>query len=247
MSSMYARSALALIVAGAGCGGGAVAGAGVAPILPRSAAPVAIESESEGVAVARPTCNGSDESVQIDTALERDAAQAGPWNVGWGIAFATAAVGQAAVAVAASDSISDNQRIGLWIGAGKASIGALVRVVRPLHIEPAPECADAETQRRALEVAARRERNNLALNLIGGFALNTAGLLYMGIERDAWREGALSFAVGTAVGLVSAYTAPRRSWLLRRRLDRSETPPPAPQLAPIVTREMRGMAVGWAW
>ena len=253
MDRMHVAFGIAVVVA-AGCGARSagpsstiITSTNVAPApAPASPSPSpSLDAQVVPAATVAP-CSGSDEAVVIDDALDRDARKAGPWNIGWGVTFAVAAVGQGAVAGLAGDRISDNQRVALWIGAGKAAIGALARVVRPLSIDRAPDCADPATQRKALSVAHRRERNNMLLNLFGGLALNTGGLLYLGIERGAWREGAMSFAVGTAVGLVSLYTAPRRSFHLQRRLDRGESVDGL-MVAPMIGNGTRGVAFGWSW
>jgi len=156
------------------------------------------------VAVAEPGCEA------ITATVDADAGRARVWNLGWGIGFALAAAGQAAAAAALpQDSISDDTRAGLWVGAVKASVGAVGRFVVPLRLARARDCADAP---HALAVAARRERVGFWLNTTGGLAVNLAGLLYLGLERDAWGTGALSFAIGTVVSIASAYTAPRRAW-----------------------------------
>lgn len=159
-------------------------------------------------AAADPACD------EITASLAADADQARVWNIAWAITFGVAALGGAVAAAALPEhTISDNTRTGMWISAGKAAIGATARIVLPLRVERVTDCADAE---RALKVSARRQRNGFILNTFGGLALNTAGLLYLGLEKDAWRTGVLSFVAGTVVGLFSSYTGPRRAWRGKR-------------------------------
>jgi hypothetical protein len=159
-------------------------------------------------AAADPACD------EITASLAADASQARVWNIAWAVTFGAAAVGIAVAALTIpEDKISDNTRTGLWISTSKATIGAAARVVLPLRVEQPRDCADAP---RALALSARRQRNGVILNTVGGLVLNTAGLLYLGLEKDAWRTGVLSFVSGTVVGLFSSYTAPRRAWRGKR-------------------------------
>ena len=191
----------------------------------------------------RAGCEGAGDAIAIDDALAADAVYARRWNVAWGVTYAATAIGLA-TAARRIDGLSPATRDGLWLSAGKAGLAALVRAFKPLSIEPAPVCAEAAAQRRALRHAVRRQRSAVLVNAAGGLVLNTAGLFYLGLRHDAWGKGALSFAVGTAVGLAAALTAPSRSWNMRDEL----TPPPAgPTVVPIVGRGEIGVGLTTTW
>jgi hypothetical protein len=82
----------------------------------------------------------------------------------------------------------------------------------------------------------------LILNVFGGLAVNTAGLLYLGYGRGAWESAWISFGIGSAVGVAPALTAPVQSWILNRRLDR-----PSIAVVPTVGRSSTGIALAGMW
>jgi len=170
----------------------------------------------------RERCAGETaEARAIDDALIEDARRAPKWTWWWSIGYVLAGTGAALIAVDAPDDwLGDDTRAGLYVTAAKAYVGGLARVVAPLRVPVPRTCGD---DRRALiETAGRKERNTAILSVVGGVVLNTGGLLYLGLARDNWRTGALSFATGTVVGLVTLWTIPRRAWRLRR-VDRGPT------------------------
>ena len=167
------------------------------------AAPGRAVAEAESPAAA-PSCE------TITRTLAADAEQARLWNVGWGVTFAGAALGQASLAASLGDDIVDDAtRAGLYVGAVKASIGVVARVVLPLRIPQPTSCDDAAA---ALAAARKKQRNGFWLNAIGGLVVNAGGTLYLGLVEDSWETAASSFAVGMAVSILSGYTAPRRAW-----------------------------------
>ena len=83
----------------------------------------------------------------------------------------------------------------------------------------------------------------MILNIFGGLAVNTAGLLYLGYGRGAWGSAWISFGVGTAVGVASTLTAPVQSWLLKRRLDSSHHI----AAVPMIGRGSTGLALAGTW
>jgi hypothetical protein len=174
----------------------------------------------------------------IERTLAVDARRARTWNLGWGLTFAAAAVGTAGFAAFAPDDwdwVSDDFRAGLYVTSAKATLGALSRAILPLRVPADASCATPSRVR--LAKAAKRERRNIILNTVGGFAVNTAGLLYLGLERDAWSTGWVGFGVGTAVGVASTLTAPRWAWAMQRDLV----------AAPIVGPDFSGFAIAGTW
>jgi hypothetical protein len=170
--------------------------------------------------------------------LDGQARHARTWNIAWAAIFGGAAVGTFTVALA--NPFPDLQ-VGLYASAGKASIGALGRVILPLRI-PRPEltgdaCTDAAALRKAVKAAAKRERGNFWLNHIGGALVNGAGALVIW-KYSSGSQALLSIATGYPVGLLSNYTAPRGSWHLYR--ERKAT------WAPIVSARENGWSVGVA-
>jgi hypothetical protein len=177
----------------------------------------------EGAASAGSAAELSADEIAIDQAVCRDYIRVDAWNAVWTVTFAVAAVGSAGVAaLAPSGWIESDSRAGLYVTAAKASIGAVARLIDPLEIDATGLCRDshpASTRRRqaALAEAAHRQQGALLLNLVGGLTINTAGLLYLGYGRGAWKTAWFSFGVGTAVAVTSTLTAPIHSWLLERR------------------------------
>lgn len=140
------------------------------------------------------------------------------WNVGWGVGFAAAAVGQGAFVAAEVNPLGpydDEARDTLYVGAAKATLALATRVVMPLGVDLPPEqddrCAELRALRRELAAIATKERRTFWLTHLGGAALNLAGagVLWW---RHSFEAGAVSFAISYPVGVLSAYTLPRASW-----------------------------------
>ena len=152
------------------------------------------------------------EAEELRAHLTHEQHRARVWNLAWGITFTAAAVGTFAVGYA--NPVPELQD-GLFVSAGKATVGALGRWIVPLRIEvPAATgdaCADLALLRRALRSAARREKGNFWLNHVGGLLVNGAGAAILW-WRGSPSQGLLSMATGYPVGVLSNYTAPRASW-----------------------------------
>lgn len=148
----------------------------------------------------------------IRARIAHDAAQAHTWNLAWGLGFTGASILQAAAAIS---PVSERTRDGMWVGAAKSTIGALVHAILPLRIREPGTCAEAQA---ILEKAARDERRLFFLNHFGGLALNTAGALLLA-RVQTWREGLISFALGYPIGVLHAYTLPRGSWHVIRAMS----------------------------
>jgi hypothetical protein len=206
--------------------------------------------ECEGLAWAEPRGKLSHEDLEIDAALCEDARRAGPWDAAWAATFAIAAVGSAGIATFAPRAwLDSDRRAGLYVTAAKATVGAIDRLVDPLRFDTEGLCGDphqaSSSGRNALLLeAGHRERNGLALELLGGLSLNTAGLLYLGYGRDAWQTAWISFGVGTAVGVASALTSPVQSWLLKRRRDRTHR---SVAMVAAIVRDNPGVALAGTW
>ncbi|HEX7499397.1 MAG TPA: hypothetical protein VF524_03740 [Polyangia bacterium] len=201
-----------------------------------------------GTAMAAPVDLSAGER-EIDDAVCQDFRRAAKWNLAWTATFAIAAVGSAGIAVFASNEWLENDtRAGLYVTAAKATVGVIAKLVDPLSINVEGLCHDrhpaSATARHALLLeAAHRERNTLLLNILGGLAVNTAGLLYLGYGRGAWESAWVSFGIGTAVGVASTLTAPVHSWFLDRRLDR----PQHIAAVPMIGRGSAGVALTATW
>lgn len=156
------------------------------------------------------------EAAELRAHLEREASHARKWNLAWAAIFGAAAIGSATVAVL--DPFPELQ-VGLYTSAGKASVGALGRLILPLRIAvPAATgdaCTDVAALRKAIALAAKRERGNFYLNHIAGILVNGAGAAVIW-KYSTGSQALLSMATGYPVGLLSNYTAPRGSWHLYR-------------------------------
>ena len=169
------------------------------------------------------------EAAELRTLLERDRRHAKKWNLAWAGIFGGAAVGSLAVGIA--NPFPDLQT-GLYVSAGKAGIGALGRLILPLRIPlPPPNsdvCADVEALRKAVALAAKREKGNFYLNHIAGILVNGGGALIIW-KYSSGGQALLSVAIGYPVGLLSNYTAPRSSWHYFRDHNWTVSVQPAPQ------------------
>jgi hypothetical protein len=124
----------------------------------------------------------------------------------------------------------------------------IVHAIDHPHINVEGLCHDhhpaSDRARHALLVeAAQHESHVLILNIFGGLAINTAGLLYLGYGRGAWESAWISFGIGSAVGVASALTAPIHAWLLQRRLDRDHHV----AVVPTIGRCSTGVALAGTW
>lgn len=146
-------------------------------------------------------------------ALARERHRGRWWNLGWGWGFVAATAGQAAVG-AAIDEDSALCRACQFVGAGKSAIGVVATwVLYPVRVRAvapraAPTCADVAAAERALADAAASERVPW-LRHAEGIALNAAGVVYLGLAHDEWRNGLIGAAVGVAVGELRLWSRPR--------------------------------------
>jgi hypothetical protein len=173
-------------------------------------------------AAAQPADSCATESAQLREHLAIAARNAHRWNLAWQIGFGGAAAGQFGLALASKNPIGTFDRDfeeSLYVGGAKATLGFASRLVMPLRVRIPEPVADACTDRAALRAAvkdvARTQRKLFWMTHIGAFMVNLAGAIVLG-ERRSWSVGAVSFAVGYPVGLISIYTMPRASWHLVR-------------------------------
>lgn len=187
----------------------------VAVVLAVSAATAAAQSGSPRPP---PTCD-VDAVERERAALDRERQRARTWNTTWAITYAGLAGVQVAAAMlefSPGNEFTDASRDSLYIGAGKAVIGSLSRIVLPLRVphvgRSADPCADVPALRHARSKAARKERNTFILQLGGGALLHVIGGGYLVLEHDAWREAGISLALGAAISAITLYTEPKTSW-----------------------------------
>jgi len=207
------------------------------------------------LAAARPADAGCDEAdaaartTKIRALLDGEAKRARRWNLAWGIGFGTVAAGQFGLTLADYTPLGDyddDKEVGLYFAAGKAALGSLAHVVLPLKIvRPGPltgdACADLDAAERALRASGRNEQRSFYLNHLGAFAMNAGSLLLLGMVFDTWREGWLGLAIGYPVGLLHAYTQPRRAWRWARRL------PDDVSVTVVRNEDAWGLAIGGAF
>jgi hypothetical protein len=166
------------------------------------------------------------EAAGLHAHLDEESDRAKRWTTIWAILFGAAVVGQAGLAIAeispTGGEFDDDDRETLWVGVGKATLAVGSKVILPLRI-PVPSrttdaCADVAALRKALVVAAKREKRSFWLTHIGGTAVNLAGFSIL-TWRRSFKVGAISFALSYPVGPASAYTQPRGAWKAHRQLQ----------------------------
>lgn len=145
--------------------------------------------------------------------LEREATRADRWNLAWRIVYTAGAAGQ--FALAASGAADHDNTRSLYVGGAKSTLAALGHWFAPLRVRLPLTRGDACTDRAALRAAAERaaddERDAFWSAHLIGLAVNLGGAFLLA-EMTSWKTGALSFATGYPVGLLSTYTMPRASW-----------------------------------
>lgn len=212
-----------------------------------------------GVAAAQP-CDPVEAEVrtaEIRAHLAHEGKRSRRWNIAWGVTFATLSVAQAGLVVAEynpTGDYDDKAQANYVVGASKSAIASLAHVVLPLKIVRAgaatgDACADLAAAERALRKSGENEKRSFWLNHLGAIALNGGGLLILGLGFDAWKEGAISAAMGYPIGLLHAYTQPRRSWHAVRngRLLRPASPTVSWQLGAVHTEHYTGLVLGGEW
>jgi hypothetical protein len=189
------------------------------------------EPPPTGVMVEAPACDAAEvEAARLS--INAESGRARRWNTAWAIAYAAFAgvqVGAALAEFSIGRDFDDAQEAALYIGAGKAVLGAASRVVLPLRIPRVRASGDACTDARAVErsraIAARKEQRTFWLQLGGGMALHLIGGGYLVIYEDSWRDALTSLGLGVVVSGLTLYTVPKTSW---RSGGRSLTIAPTP-------------------
>ncbi|MCW5809030.1 MAG: hypothetical protein KIT31_42145 [Deltaproteobacteria bacterium] len=161
-------------------------------------------------------CDG--EADALHGLLAGEARRASRWNVAWGVFYGAAVAGQLALALTETKPFAtfdrDYEEM-MYVGAAKATVGVISKLVVPLRVSvparTADACVDLIALRRAVERNARRERQSFYLNHFGGLAVNLAGVAVLAARRGVG-IAAQSFAIGFPVGIAATYSQPRRAW-----------------------------------
>src|SRR4051794_18504128 len=130
-----------------------------------------------GTAAAQPPC-----------ALDLEAHRAERWDTTWGLLLSSGAIVQGAVAL--TPQVDDATRRAAAVGASESLIGAMGVWLVPLRIDPHGTC----------EQAAAVERRTFWMLHVGNLVVNAGGGIALAQMTD-WSRGAVSFALGYAVGL----------------------------------------------
>jgi len=138
-----------------------------------------------GVAAAEPPCDLAHEAHRVER-----------WDQTWGLLLSAGAIVQGAVAL--TPQVDDTTRRVAAVGATESLIVAAGAWILPMRIDPRGTCDQAATV----------ERNTFRFLHIGNVLYNAAGGIVV-TELTDWSHGAVSFAVGYAVGLAQIYTMPR--------------------------------------
>lgn len=144
-----------------------------------------------------------------------EAHRARTWNTAWLVGFGTASLAQ--LGYAASGIGDDDARDVAYVGAAKAGLGALGRLVTPLRVR-VPEatgdaCRDRDALAGSLRAARKRERNMFYVNHAGALLVNAAGAVVLA-QHHSLGLALSSAAIGYPVGLLAVYTMPRHAWHL---------------------------------
>jgi hypothetical protein len=181
-----------------------------------AAAALAVAGPAGIEAAAAATCE--EEAAALRALVSGEARRSRWWNTAWMIGFATASAAQLALALTESNPLGAFDRDyeeTLYVGAAKAGLGTLVRIVLPLRATVPPPsgdaCADVPALRAALADTGRRQRRAFWFSHLGGTALNLATSALLTYRRSL-AVGAISFGIGYSVGLAHVYTQPRRGW-----------------------------------
>jgi len=138
------------------------------------------------------------------------------WNNVWRVTFAAAAAGQFVLGATRDDR---DDREFFYVGATKASVATLSRLILPVSVTVPPvsadACADVLVLRHEVENTGRTERRIFWMSHISAIVSNTVGAIWLG-ERFSGSLALRSIAVSYPVGLLSIYTMPTASWHLWR-------------------------------
>lgn len=153
------------------------------------------------------------EARQRRDVLAAESADADAWNLEWRLGFTALALTEAGVALTASAAPST--RTASWVGASESGLAAVLQWALPLRVEvparAADACTDAELLRAAEQRAGQQEQGAFWIGHGSVFAVNAIGSIVLA-ERTSWQNGATSFVIGYAIGLLHVYTMPRRAW-----------------------------------
>lgn len=192
--------------------------------LTATALPIGSARAQEGAPLP-PVASCDAAAVEADhLALARERRSAKIWNTAWMISyavFAGAQVGLAQLEFSPGREFDHAQETSLYIGAGKAVLGSLSRLVLPLRVPQVARsgdpCVDQAALDRAHAYTARKEKRTFWLQVGAGLALHVAGGTYLVVKEDSWRDAITSLALGVVVSGLTLYTEPKTSWRHPRR------------------------------
>jgi hypothetical protein len=197
----------------------------------------------------------------IRAALVEDYLRARFWTWGWGALFSAAIIGELAI----SPAFPEEDRPSFYLAAGAAVLGVVSVAAHPppvlrdhrwleRRLASAPPGTDpcallADAERLLVRDAAGEASLRGWLPRIGLVAINLTRLLVLGLVFDQWTLGALDFTVGITVGAIQMNSAPTGAIdaLARYRTGSladagRASLSPAWSLAPLVGRDLRGLA-----
>ncbi len=190
-------------------------------VLAATSAPALAQERGADVAAASNLPCDDARDARIRAHLERERRAARRWNLAWGVGYGVVAAAQAGMAAAEwapFTEVDTTFETSLWVGAGKATIGLVSRIILPLRaaqpgpVDPADPCGSLAAAERALAITAGNQRKSVLLNAGGGVLVNVAGGVYLGLATDDWTTAGVSAGMGIAVTIVNVLTHPRRSW-----------------------------------
>ncbi len=183
--------------------------------------------------------------------LDRQARYARYWNHGWGWGLLGAAGAHVGVAQLVDD---EADRDSLYVGAIKSGLGTFstfvmmpVKVDRVTASGPTPTCDDVARAERALVAAAKSQRVHWFKH-VEGVGVNIAGVLYLGIEHDAWGKAAAGALLGIAVGELRLWSRPEGAIHALHRYRAGDIGSPSAggvawTVAPLVAPDLHGATV----
>ncbi|WP_394834799.1 hypothetical protein LVJ94_50715 [Pendulispora rubella] len=214
--------------------------------------PVCLAAPSVGAAQER--CPDAEVRVRfIREHLERDAANARTWSLGWGLTSVGVAAGSLTLAAFQSDT---NARTGGYVWSGVSLLPAAILLLFPLRVMrdarslDATAPADCEALARAealLERDADQEAAGIAwYSHAVAIGFNVGLGASLGYALDDWGNNALSAGIGIALSELQILTQPTGALRARERYRAGAleaAPAPRAWLSPLVLPHTRGIAV----
>jgi hypothetical protein len=151
--------------------------------------------------------------------LEAERRKGRIWNHAWGWGLLGAGIAQTGLGLYAADKEDAGEESFFdcpeceYVGAAKAYLGvAATFVLNPVRVETVartstPGCEDVARAEDRLRAAAKSERVTW-IRHAEGVVINAAGVLYLGLEHDEWKQGLIGAAIGLTVGQIRLWTRP---------------------------------------